>query len=328
MSEIALIGHGSWATAIAKIVLEGDASLRWYVKNPEVAEHLRTHGSNPKYLRDVHFDKGTMHIFEEIDQAVQDADTVILAVPSAFLKEVLAPMTASLRNKMVISAIKGIIPGDYLTVAEYVAAHYALPMECIGVVTGPCHAEEVALERLSYLTMVCTSQENADKAGTIFRNDYIRVTTSTDLLGTEYAAVLKNIYAIAVGMAVGLGYGDNFVAVLISNCALEMDRFVNHAFPMERDTHVSAYLGDLLVTSYSQFSRNRTFGMMIGKGYGVKTAQIEMSMVAEGYYASECVHRANLQHQSPMPIAEAVHKVLYEGGNAKSVIRSLTSKLI
>ncbi len=327
-ARCAVIGHGSWATALVKILLENKPQVAWYVRNLEALSHIATHGTNPKYLRDVHFDVSKLSLTDDINEAVRDADVVVLAVPSAFLKSALSSLTLPLEDKYVVSAIKGIVPDDYVTVAEYINARYGVPMTQVGIVAGPCHAEEVALERLSYLTMVGGSAENAATLGDMFRTDYIKVSCSTDVLGTEYASVLKNIYAIAVGIATGLGYGDNFMAVLISNSAMEMDRFLGQAFPGERNTDASAYLGDLLVTSYSQFSRNRTFGVMVGKGYSVKSIQAEMNMVAEGYYASECIRGVKTIHDIDMPIAEAVHRILYDGAPAAEIIRELTYKLI
>ena len=248
-------------------------------------------------------------------------------MPSIYLKATLAPLTVSLESKFVVSAIKGIVPDELVTIAEYMNRNYGLPFDQIGIVSGPCHAEEVALERLSYLTSVCKTPENSEALGQKIRTDYIRVSGSTDIYGIEYAAVLKNIYAIAVGMAIGLGYGDNFLAVLISNGAMEMARFMERTYPEKRNVFASAYLGDLLVTSYSQFSRNRRFGLMIGKGYSVHSAQMEMSMVAEGYYAADCIMKINLRKGVDMPIAGMVYKVLYQGASPSSSMRSLTERL-
>ncbi len=327
-ARCAVVGYGSWATALVKILLENEAQVGWYVPRDEVREHLATHGSNPRYLRDVHFPPEKLLLSDDLDAVVAAADIVLLASPSAFLKATLEPLTVPLANKFVLSAIKGIVPGEYMPVAEYVGYRYGLDPGQVGVVTGPCHAEEVALERLSYLTVACTDAENAAVVGEKLRTPYINVSYSSDILGVEYAGVVKNIYSIAVGIAIGLGYGDNFLAVLISNGAMEMARFLGCAFPAGRDTNASAYLGDLLVTSYSQFSRNRTFGVMVGKGYSVRTAQIEMNMVAEGYYGAECVRQVNIAHRTPMPIAEAVHDILYNNAPVAATMKKLTKKLI
>ncbi|MCC8088346.1 MAG: NAD(P)-binding domain-containing protein [Rikenellaceae bacterium] len=327
-AKFAVIGHGSWATALVKIILENDTDVGWYIRNEEVLEYVKKHKTNPKYLRDVHFYTPHLKMSSDINEVVKNADIIILAAPSAFLKEIMSPLTESFEDKFVVSAIKGIIPGEYITVAEYLNQSYGLPFDQIGIVSGPCHAEEVALERLSYLTAVCKDIDNSRILGDKIRTWYINVSYSTDIYGTEYATVLKNIYAIAVGMCIGQGYGDNFIAVLISNSAMEMERFLNETYPSDRNINASVYLGDLLVTSYSQFSRNRTFGLMVGKGYSVKNAQIEMSMVAEGYYAAYCINQINKKKKIRLPIADTVYRILYEGANPAAALLNLTKFLI
>ena len=301
----------------------------WYVRNPEVLESLRSEGRNPRYLSDLEFDTSVIAPSDDLDTVVRDADIVILATPSAYLKDFLAPLTVSLKDKFVVSAIKGIVPGDYQTVVEYIHDRYGLSYRQIGLFTGPSHAEEVSRGKLSYLTVVCTDPENAHLIGSRFAGPNIRLSYSTDLYGIEYAAILKNIYALAVGMAVGLGYGDNFLAVLIANSAGEMTRFLEESYPAEgRNTQVSAYLGDLLVTCYSVYSRNRRLGLLIGHGCTVKSALNEMTMVAEGYFAAECIRHINFRHKVDMPIAEMVYKVLYERASARRSMKELTLKLI
>lgn len=327
-AHCAVIGYGSWATALVKILLENEPGISWYIRKDEVVEHIKKEGNNPRYLRNVHFDTSKLNISSDINEVVKEADIVILAIPSAFLQDALKGLTTSLKGKFIISAIKGIIPGEYITVAEYINSKYDIPFDSIGIISGPCHSEEVALERLSYLTMVCKSEDNAKILCDKFTTDYIIANPSTDIYGAEYAAILKNIYAICAGIAVGLGYGDNFLAVLISNASIEMNRFLNESYPAKRETNASAYLGDLLVTSYSQFSRNRTFGAMIGKGYSIQSATTEMSMVAEGYYASECIMQVNKRFGINMPIAECVHRILYQGKPARSEIKEMTKKLL
>lgn len=331
-SECAVIGHGSWATALVKILLENENRVRWYVRNPEVKECLEVHHSNPKYLSQVHFYSEHLSVSDDINEVVGQSDVIVFAVPSAFLETTVEPLDASLlQGKFLVSAIKGIIPDGYLTVAEWFHKKFGTSFDDIGIVTGPCHAEEVALERLSYLTMVCRDERKAEALSEKFANDYIRTTVSTDVYGVEYAVVLKNIYAIAVGIAYGLRYGDNFQAVLISNGALEMERFLSETQreedPAGRDVCRSAYLGDLLVTCYSQFSRNRTFGVMIGKGYSVRNAQMEMNMVAEGYYGADCVHRLKERFGVEMPIVEAVYGILYERKNPAGQIKQILEHL-
>ena len=311
---------GGWQMRIALAKL--------LVRNPEVLESLCSDGRNPRYLNDLEFDRNSIAPSSDLDAVVRDADIVILATPSAYLKDFLAPLTVPLRDKFVVSAIKGIVPGDYKTIVEYIHDHYGLSYKQIGIFTGPSHAEEVSRGKLSYLTVVCTDPGNARSLGAKFATDYIHLSYSTDLYGIEYAAILKNIYALSVGIAVGLGYGDNFLAVLIANSAGEMRRFLEESYPAERDTLVSGYLGDLLVTCYSVYSRNRRLGLLIGHGCTVKSALNEMTMVAEGYFAADCIRYINARHKVDMPIADMVYKVLYEGASARKCMKELTTKLI
>lgn len=327
-ARCAVIGYGSWATAIVKLLTGNQTQVGWYVRNPEVLEGLRSEGRNPRYLSDVEFDRQRIAPSDDLNAVVRGADIVILATPSAYLKDFLAPLSVPLRDKFVVSAIKGIVPGDYQTVVEYIHDRYELSYRQIGIVSGPSHAEEVSRGKLSYLTVVCTDLENARELGTRFATDCIRLSYSTDLYGIEYGAILKNIYALAVGIAGGLGYGDNFLAVLIANSAGEMTRFLEQSYPAERNTQVSGYLGDLLVTCYSVYSRNRRLGLLIGHGCTVKSALNEMTMVAEGYFAADCIRHINFRHQIDMPIAEMVYKVLYEGASARKSMKELTNKLI
>ena len=257
------------------------------------------------------------------------ADYLIFAIPSAFLFDELKKLTAPLKGKIIFSAIKGIVPETSLIVGDHFFTNLNIPFKDIGVITGPCHAEEVALERLSYLTIACADDKKAQTVANHLSCDYIKCKTSEDIIGTEYAAMLKNIYAIAAGIAHGLGYGDNFQSVLMSNAIREMKRYIKKVYKMKRDINGSAYLGDLLVTGYSTFSRNRMFGNMIGKGYTVKSAQMEMSMIAEGYYASKSAYQLNKAQKknAKTPIINAVYSILYENKNAKKVFKALTDKL-
>ena len=327
-SRCAVIGYGSWATAIVKVLLENEERVGWYIRRADVIDHIARNGHNPRYIPNAELDTSRLDMSHDIDSVVEAADIVILAVPSAFLQMTLEPLTVSLADKFVVSAIKGIIPEGYVTIAEYVNERYGLPYDQIGIIAGPSHSEEVSQERLSYLTLVCKNPENAAILCEKLSTPYIITNPSTDIYGTEYAAVLKNIYAICAGISVGLGYGDNFLAVLISNAAIEMNRFLNESYPSERNTSASAYLGDLLVTGYSKFSRNREFGMMIGRGYSVERAQAEMEMVAEGYFAAECIMQVNKRFGIEMPIAECVHRILYGGRPARDEIEKMTKKLI
>ena len=325
-ARCAMIGYGSWATALAKVLTENEPSIGWYVRNPEVLESLRDKGRNPRYLSNVRFDRTRINPSDDLDRVVSEADIVILASPSAYLKKTLETLTVPLKEKFVISAIKGIVPDDYTTVVEYMHDHYDLSFKQLGIITGPSHAEEVSLERLSYLTVVCTDPENSHTIGHKFATEYIKLSYSTDLYGIEYATILKNIYAVAVGMAVGLGYGDNFLAVLISNSAMEMARFLRESYPDQRETRASAYLGDLLVTCYSVYTRNRKLGLLIGHGCTVRDALDEMTQVAEGYFAADCIRHINARHKIEMPIAEMVYNVLYQGASARKCMKELTTK--
>ena len=323
-----VIGYGSWATALVKILLENNNQVFWYIKNPNVLASVKEEGHNMRYLREVKFTSKYLTPTDDINLAVNSSGVIILASPSAFLKQTLEGLTTPLDNKFIISAIKGIITPDLVTVAEYINEKYSVPFDRLGVITGPCHAEEVALERLSYLTVVCKDEDNAKVLSEKIASKYILTSYSTDIYGIEYATILKNIYAIAVGIALGIGYGDNFNAVLISNAAMEINRFLEKTYPTDRDPSASAYLGDLLVTCYSKFSRNRTFGVMIGRGYRVEAVKIEMNMVAEGYYATECISQINSKHGVYMPIAACVYDILYNGKDAKKALTKLSKELI
>ncbi|MEY4595118.1 MAG: hypothetical protein RIQ47_1528, partial [Bacteroidota bacterium] len=282
---ISVIGGGSWATAIVKILSNNVETIHWWVRTAETAEFLRKYGHNPNYLSDVNINQERVQVTNDLKSAIHHSDIIILAVPSAFLKSSLAEINAKdLEGKIVFSAIKGIVPDELLIVGDYLQSNYGIPIDKVGVITGPCHAEEVAMERLSYLTIACQDTKNAETLAQQMNCRYIKTTVSDDIYGTEYSAVLKNVFAIAGGIAHGVGYGDNYLAVLISNAIQEIKRFVDAVHPIDRDINDSAYLGDLLVTAYSSFSRNRLFGTMVGKGYSVKVAQLEMNMIAEGYY--------------------------------------------
>ena len=325
---IGIVGSGSWATAITKIIHENFDKVNWYIREPKIINSIKTHGNNPNYLSSVKFNLDNLFISSDINEVVRKSDILIFVVPSAFLKAWLEPLTEQLKQKFVVTAIKGIIPNDNITIAEYFNQYHKVPFDNIGVISGPSHAEEVALSRLSYLTVSCKKESSAAEIATYLESYYIKTIISTDIYGTEYSAVLKNIYAIATGIAHGLGYGDNFLAVLVSNAQYEIQRFLDKSYPSKRDTNTSAYLGDLLVTCYSQFSRNRLFGTMIGKGYTVKSAMLEMNMVAEGYYSSHCIYEINKRLDIDMPICNAVYNILYEGIAPSVEMKILTDKLL
>lgn len=327
--KFAVLGGGSWATAIVKMLTENLSKVTWYMRNEAAVEHIRTQKHNPNYLSSVEFNPVQLDLTTKLDYAVENNDVLIFAIPSAFLDAELKKLTASLTDKIIFSAIKGIVPETGLIVGEHFHDIHNIPFENIGVITGPCHAEEVALERLSYLTIACADQEKAELVANNLKSNYIKTKISDDIIGTEYAAMLKNIYAIAAGIYHGLGYGDNFQSVLMSNSIREMNRYIKRVHKMKRNINNSAYLGDLLVTGYSTFSRNRMFGNMIGKGYTVKSAQMEMSMVAEGYYATKSAYeqKAKFKSQVRTPIIDAVYDVLYLGKNAKHTFAELTHKI-
>ena len=325
--KFAVIGGGSWATAIAKMLCANVQEIAWYMRNEAAIEHIKVEKHNPNYLSSVEFDTNKLRLTDDINEAVAFADYLIFAIPSAFLETELANLTTSLENKIIFSAIKGIVPETSLIVGEHFHINYNIPYDNIGVITGPCHAEEVALERLSYLTIACGDAEKAAYVAANLSSNYIKTKITDDIIGTEYAAMLKNIYAVAAGIAHGLGYGDNFQSVLMSNAIREMKKFIKKVHKMKRNINDSAYLGDLLVTGYSVFSRNRMFGNMIGKGYTVKSAMMEMSMVAEGYYATKSAYQLNQGYGASTPIIDAVYSILYEGKNAKKVFKNLTDQL-
>lgn len=325
--KFAVIGGGSWATAIVKMLSENVEEIGWYMRSVYAIEHLKRQQHNPSYLSSVEFNINQLKLTNDVNEVVENADYLIFAIPSAFLHAELEKLTASLDDKIIFSAIKGIVPETGLIVGEHFHEKYNTPFDNIGVITGPCHAEEVALERLSYLTIACNDSKKAEIIANNLSSEYIKCKVSDDIIGTEYAAVLKNIYAVAAGIAHGLGYGDNFQSVLMSNAIREMKRFIKNVHKMKRNINNSAYLGDLLVTGYSIFSRNRMFGNMIGKGYTVKSAQMEMNMVAEGYYAAKTAYELDATSKTRTPIIDAVHDVLYENKNPKKVFKKLSEKL-
>jgi glycerol-3-phosphate dehydrogenase (NAD(P)+) len=325
--RIAVFGGGSWATAIVKMLTENLENVGWYMRNTNAIDHIKTHNHNPNYLSSAELKPEKLNLSNDINKIVSSYDVLIFVIPSAFLKTELEKLTVFLDDKIIFSAIKGIVPESGLIIGEHFHETYKIPLENIGVITGPCHAEEVAMERLSYLTLACQDQEKAKMLSKYIASSYIKTKISDDIIGTEYAAMLKNIYAIAAGIAHGLGYGDNFQSVLMSNAIREMKRFIKKVHKMKRNINNSAYLGDLLVTGYSTFSRNRMFGNMIGKGYTVKSAQMEMSMVAEGYYATKSAFEIKERNGAKTPIIDAVFNVLYNKKEAKDQFEKLTHKL-
>jgi len=327
---IGVIGSGSWATAMIKMLGDNkaDKSVHWWVRSKETAAYIRTFRHNPNYLSAVTVGVPKRHIQTDARAVIARADFIILNTPAAFLKDALKGVTPELlRGKVLVSAIKGIVPDENLIVGDFLQQVYQVPISRIAVIGGPCHAEEVSLEKLSYVTVACQDTEVAAKVASFIKTRYINTNVSDDIYGTEYAAVLKNIYAVAAGICHGVGFGDNFQAVLVANAIGEMSRFVNTVHPINRDIKESAYLGDLLVTVYSQFSRNRTFGNMIGKGYSVRSAQLEMNMVAEGYYASHCIQQICGKYNVDLPICNAVYNILYRNLSPATEMKELAEKL-
>ena len=326
--KVAVIGGGSFGTALAKIFSENLGHCSWWMHNSDSALHVMRYHHNPRYLSSVGFQPDIISVYTDVSDCAKEADIIVLAVPSAFIKEVLADLSPELlKNKIIATTIKGIIPDENMIVGRYLNEVLGVPEEQIVVITGPCHAEEIALERLSFLTVAARDKKVAKMMVNCLECHYVKCTWSADLYGTEYAAVMKNIYAIAAGIYHGLGYGDNFQAVLMSNSVREMKRFMNAVSDTKVNIYKSAYLGDLLVTGYSQFSRNRMLGNMLGKGYTVRSARAEMTMVAEGYYAVPLVYKLRKKREVKMPIVKAVHSVLYEGKPARKVMAKLAQKL-
>jgi glycerol-3-phosphate dehydrogenase (NAD(P)+) len=327
-TDVTVIGSGSWATAIIKMLSPNCERICWYINDRAVLQHIRKHNQNPAYLSSVSFKPEKLILTDNINRAVASSPVIILVTPSQYLKLALDHLAYPMDTKVVCTAIKGIVPDQNIVVGEYIHNYYMVPYDRIVVLTGPSHAEEVAMEKLTYLTLASSEKESARKVATLIKNHYVRTVISDDIFGTEYAAVMKNIYAIGAGISVGLGYGDNFLAVLLSNAANEMKRFIDIIHPSHRDINSSAYLGDLLVTGYSQFSRNRVFGTMIGKGYSVKNALLEMTQVAEGYPSAECIHEIVVRKAINLPIAASVYRILYEGASPAKEITNLSKILI
>lgn len=324
IGKICILGGGTWGTALAKLVLMKQDHINWFMRRDDQIEGFYKLGHNPSYLTNVKFNLAKIAFYSNIEKAIKDSDTIIVAIPSPYVKQYFRRIwNSTFKGKFVISALKGIIPNDNMVMSEYLADSFKIPLENIGVISGPCHAEEVALERLAFLTIASRDQSKAEMLSEAISSRLLKTKISTDVVGIELASVLKNIYAIATGICHGLLYGDNFQAVLMSNCAKEMSHFLNVVTPMERTITDQHYLGDMLVTSYSQFSRNRTLGAMIGKGYSVKSAQLEMEMIAEGYYGAKCIHEMNEHFRADIPIADTVYNILYERVRPQTAIKRL-----
>jgi len=341
-----MVGSGSWGTALVKILADNQQSLNWWIRNPVIREHLQRKSHNPQYLSSVNFDMHRLSLTGDLQQLILDSDCIVIAIPSAYIEQAFEGLPAGIFDgKKVLSAVKGILPGKNLLLNDWLRQQFALETERYFTVMGPCHAEEIAAEKLSYLTFSGFSVTDTLEIASNFSTDYLNTITNNDVYGVQYAAVLKNIYALGAGMAHGLEYGDNFLSVFIANCADEMAGFLRkagighmevgiHEDPKSVDDKKSAnyaasvYLGDLLVTCYSLFSRNRTFGNMIGKGYSVSSAKLEMNMVAEGYNGSLCLYRVNQQLNADMPIADMVYRILWQNVNVREGFKRLEALMV
>lgn len=332
MSKVAIIGSGSWATALAKIVLQNKMIIGWWVRKQESIDEMQLTGKNPNYLSSMRFDPSRVEFSTDLNAIIRDHDMLIVAVPSPYLRQTMDTIKTSLEGKTFIIATKGMMPpreeGEkYEMIPDYLHHTFGVPMDHIALIAGPCHAEEIARERLSYLTIGCEDLNTAQKVADLLASDFVHTCVSQDVIGLEYSSIMKNIYAVAAGMCQALNYGDNFQAVLVSNATQEIREFTRAASTIDHHVSESGYLGDLLVTAYSQFSRNRQFGQMLGHGYSVTSAQLEMGMVAEGYYGAKAIHQANRTLQVDLPIAEAMYRILYCNANAREEITELTHKI-
>jgi glycerol-3-phosphate dehydrogenase (NAD(P)+) len=326
--NIAVIGAGSWGTALVKLLLENQDNVTWWVRQAEAVEHIREFRRNPNYLSYLELDTSRIKLSSNMSEVIRSADTLIFAIPAAYLGQSLEGIQPSeFEGRTIVSAIKGMVPGSNLSIGEFFQRQYGISSEDIGIIAGPCHSEEVAMEKLSFLTVAFKDQRKADNLINSLASRYMRLTATTDVTGIEYAAVLKNIFAIAHGICAGLGYGDNFLSVLTVNSIHEVKRFLSRINHVDRDINDTVYTGDLIVTAYSRFSRNRIFGTMIGKGYSVAFTKMEMKMVAEGYFAAKGIREINRRLQVHMPVADAVYSILYEGHSPSLEMSILSERL-
>lgn len=325
--RVGVVGSGSFATAIVKMLVENCSVVHWCVRSEYVKGAIAQRGHNPTYLTSVSFNLAQLSLTTDINEVVSECDIIVLATPSIYLASAMEQLTCTYEGKVFLSAIKGIVPEHNDIVAHYLKDKFNIGFRCQGVIAGPCHAEEVGMERLSYLTIACAEEVLSQKLDVLFTSSFIKVNHSRDILGNEYSAILKNVYAIGAGIASGLGYGDNFTAVLVSNAIREMELFLEAVYEVPRDVNESAYLGDLLVTAYSLFSRNRSLGNLVGKGYTVKSAIQSMNMVAEGYYAADSIYLTAKEKNLNTPIIDTIYGILYEEKSPEKQFRKLTSKL-
>lgn len=331
--QFGILGSGSWATALAKILTDNNHNINWWIRNRDTIQYLQRRKHNPHYLSHAYFDNTLLNLSENIHYIVEHSDVLIVAVPSAYIHDILSTLNSdAFKNKKIVSAIKGLLPDNNELLNDFLFRQFGVSIENYFAVLGPCHAEEVAAEKLSYLTFCGTDEVTAAGIAAHFKNDYLNTIINHDIIGVQYAAVLKNIYALGAGIAHGLDYGDNFLSVYIANSANEMVRFIREVKLDDDKEHInyaaSVYLGDLLVTCYSLYSRNRTFGNMIGKGYSVKSAQLELNMVAEGYNASRCIHATNQKLQVGLPIADCIYEILWQHLSAEEGFKKIEFFLV
>lgn len=329
-NKIAVIGNGSFATALVKVLSHNKHTINWWMRNTDAIQHIKKHGHNPHYLSQVSFNNKNLNLTNNLLEAVAKSDIILIAVPSAFIKEVLKPLNKTLvKGKIFLSAIKGIVPVHNILLNEYLNIEFGVPQKNYVCITGPCHAEEVAAEKLSYLTFSGNNLATTKSVASNFNTNYLKTIITQDVYGVQFAAILKNIYALGTGIAHGLDYGDNFLSVYNTNCFAEMKIFMQYIAKHNKQLNTphhyitSAYLGDLLVTSYSLHSRNRSFGNMIGKGYSVNNAKLELNMVAEGYYAAACIYTINKTIKAPMPILNLLYSILWQNKNPKQSFKNI-----
>jgi glycerol-3-phosphate dehydrogenase (NAD(P)+) len=328
MKSVMLIGSGSWGTALAKVLLsDPELQLYWYVRRPEAADSIARSGRNPYYLSDIVLDAGRIRVLTSVSEIPTETEQVVVALPAAYSKGVLASMPINRFSGPVISAAKGLMPDEHLTVTEWLEANRLVSPDRLYMIGGPCHSEEVAQEKRSYLTMGGIGLHPVQTLTDLFSCHFISCSASDDLRGIEFAAVLKNVMAVACGMALGSGRGDNFLSVLVSAASRETESFLGKHFPSAaRDINRSAYLGDLLVTCYSPHSRNRALGLLLGRGYSPAEAKTEMNMVAEGYFAVKSLSmRFDIDS---FPIIKAVYSALYEGVSAAKAVKYMEDRLV
>lgn len=333
--QIGIIGSGSWATAIAKIVTDNGNQINWWVRQQANIDYFVKRKHNPHYLRNAYFDVQCIAFSTDIKWVVEQSEILIVAVPSIHIESTLSVLNAeNLKGKMIISAVKGVLPKHNILLNQFLAQNFDFPIEQYFTLLGPSHAEEVAAEQLSYLTFSGVDEASTILIASYFKSEYINTIINKDVLGVQYAGVAKNIYALGAGIAHGLEYGDNFLSVFIANCANEMQLLLKEIMDKEGTScssinhNASVYLGDLLVTCYSLHSRNRTFGNMIGKGYSVRAAELELNMVAEGYNASKCIHTMNETLKIDLPIMDAIYQILWEGAAPEATFKSIEKLLV